>query len=139
MGGSDFGLARFKWNGGRAPWVVRSAIADGMERAAIFLRRGMKRRLAIPYPPASRPGQSPHKRTGNLQRSVDYWLDRKTLKVWVGPSERAVYGIYLEYGAPRRNLLPRPWMAPEMKSSARKVTNIINRAATIAFNKYARS
>lgn len=135
---NEFGIARFRWNGGSAPWVVRSAIADGQERAAATVRRTMRRLISIPYPPASRPGQSPRKRTGNLYRSIDVYMNRKTLEVRIGPNEKADYGLYLEFGAPRANLKPRPYIFKSLKIEAKKVTNTMNRAAAIAFNKYAR-
>jgi hypothetical protein len=135
----DFGLARFRWNGGRAPWVVRSAIADGIERGAIYVRRAMKRLINTPYPPASVPGEPPHRRTGNLYRNIDVFINRQTLTAQVGPTDKAEYGLYLEYGAPRANLEPRPFMFVALKQEATRVTNTINRAAAIAFNKYGRS
>jgi len=135
----EFGLARFKWNGGSAPWVVRSAIADGIERAAIYVRRAMKRLISTPYPPASSPGEPPHRRTGNLYRNIDVFINRQTLVAYVGPTEDAEYGLYLEYGAPRANLEPRPFMFKALRQEAARVTNTLNRAAAIAFNKYARA
>lgn len=135
---ADFGLARFRWNGGSAPWVVRNAIADGMERAAVVVRRTMRRLISVPYPPASAPGESPHKRTGNLYRNIDVWINRQTLTVHVGPTDAANYGIYLEYGAPRANLEPRPFMFKAVAEDASRIVNTMNRAAAIAFNKYGR-
>ncbi len=134
----EFGLARFRWDGGRAPWVVRSAIGDGIERAAIYVRRAMKRLISVPGPEPSKPGELPHKQTGNLYRNIDIFINRQTLVAMVGPTEDAEYGLYLEFGAPRANLEPRPFMFRALKEEAVRVTNTINRAAKIAFNKYAR-
>lgn len=134
----DFGIARFRWTGGSAPWVVRSAIADGMERAAIYVKRAMKRLISTPYPPASVPGEPPHRRTGNLYRNIDYWINRKTLEVHIGPTEDADYGLYLEFGAPARNLEPRPFIFRSLKEESKRVENTMQRAAAVAFNKYAR-
>lgn len=131
----EFGNARFRWNGGSAPWVVRSAIADGMERAAVNVRRAMRRRINKPWPPASRPGQSPRRRTGNLWRSVTYKINRQTLEIWIGPGEQAPYGLYLEYGTKR--MAPRPWMFRGLKDEKKRIVNTMNRAAAIAFKKYA--
>lgn len=134
----SFGIARFKWTGGRASWVVRSAIADGMERAAIYVKRTMRRLISIPYPPASRPGQSPRKRTGRLRNSIQFWINRQTLQVWIGPDESAVYGLYLEFGAPRAGLKKRPFIFKALKQEQVRVNNTINRAAASAFKKYSR-
>jgi hypothetical protein len=134
----EFGLARFAWNGGSAPWVVRSAIADGLERAAAWVRKEIRKKINLRYPPASRPGQPPRRRTGNLYRNIDFWLNRKTLEVRIGPTEDAEYGLYLEFGAPRRNLKPRPHLFKTVREQQKRIINTANRAARIAFNQYAR-
>ena len=133
---NNFGSAEFRWNGGSAPWVVRSAIADGMERGAVVVKRTMRRFLNVPYPPASKPGQSPRKRTGNLRDSITYVLNRKTLTLLIGPSEDAEYGLYLEFGT--RTIEPRPFMMKALYQESKRLLNTINRAAAIAFNKYSR-
>ena len=130
---------RFKWEGGRAKWAVRSAIADGMEKASLEFVKLVKRKINTPYPPASRPGEPPHRRTGNLRANIDYWINRKELKVMIGPTEDAEYGIYLEYGAPRANLEPRPFLKPSMDEMAPRVQSIVGRAAQTAFKKFGRS
>lgn len=128
------GYARWRWNG-NAPWVVRSAIADGMERAAADVKAAMRRNLNVPYPPASRPGQFPRRRTGRLRKSIDYWLNKKTLEVWIGPSDAATYGLYLEFGT--RRMKARPFMFRTLKQLMKRVQNGMNRAAAIAYKKYA--
>lgn len=63
-----------------------------------------KKRLSVPYPPASRPGQYPRRRTGNLRRSTVVWPGgtgrvaavRATKQVAVGYLDRAFYGVILE-------------------------------------------
>lgn len=130
-----FGLARWKWKGGRAPWAVRSAIADGMERAAAHVKRTMRRLLNVPYPPASVAGESPHRRTGNLRKSIEFWVNRKTLQVWVGPTDEAEYGLYLEFGTKRMD--PRPFMFRALKQEESRIKNIMQRTAAAAFKKYA--
>jgi len=138
----DWGYCKFKWKGGRASWAVRSAIADGLERAAAVVKRTMRRLLNTPYPPASVAGESPHKRTGNLQGSIDVWVNRKTLQVYVGPAEigskgkPANYGLWLEFGT--RKMDPRPFMKRALVQEQTRVKNTLERAAKIAFNKFGR-
>lgn len=45
--------------------VRRNAI-----EAAAFAQKSLRSALGTPYPPASRPGQVPHRRTGTLHRSA---------------------------------------------------------------------
>lgn len=130
------GFAGFRWKGGRAPWVVRAAIADAIERAAKHLKTAIRRNIKEPYPPASAPGEYPHKRTGNLRRSIDIWVNRKTLEGYVGPTEDAPYGIFLEYGT--RKMDARPFLMPTLRLEQTRIRNTIQRAAKRAWNKYAR-
>jgi HK97 gp10 family phage protein len=118
------------------PWAVRRAVADGMEQAARSLVRVMRANLNTPYPPASEPGEFPHKRTGNLRDNVDYWIDRKTLKLRIGPTVDAVYGLYLEYGTSR--MAARPWIAPSYASRKQQFQNTIANASRKAIRKYMR-
>lgn len=133
---NNFGSAEFRWSGGSAPWVVRTAIAEGMERGALVVKRTMRRLLNIPYPPASTPGQSPRKRTGNLRDSITYVLNKKTLTLLIGPSEDADYGLYLEFGT--KHIAPRPFMMKALLQEKKRLLNTVNRAAAIAFNKMAK-
>lgn len=128
----------YKWNGGRAPWVVRAAVADAMERWADRTVRDIRRSINIPWPPPSSPGEPPHKRTGNLRDNIGYHINRKTLVVKIGVTDLAVYGIYLEYGAPRSNLEPRPFLWRAFRNNQGQIAASMARAAKIAFNKYAR-
>lgn len=71
-----------------------------------------KKRISRQYPPASRPGQYPARRTGNLRRSTVAWprggsaVDavRETKQVAVGYLDRAFYGVILEARMGRRSL-----------------------------------
>lgn len=128
-------VVKFKWSGGRAPWAVRSAIADGQARAADRIKRAIRRTINIPFPPASQPGEPPHRRTGNLRRNVEWWQNRKTLTVQVGVTVDAPYGLFLEFGT--RKMAARPFIRPIMEDMQSTIKNTMNRAAAIAFNKHA--
>lgn len=79
--------------------------------AAIMLRMFMfavklelMRVLRVPYPPASRPGEAPRRRTGKLARSYEGRVDRRTgegrMVIW------AEYASYLERGTKRMEARP---------------------------------
>ncbi len=60
-----------------------------------------KKRISRQYPPASRPGQYPARRTGNLRRStvvrpISRATVQRTKAVSVGFLDRAFYGVILE-------------------------------------------
>lgn len=135
---NDFGKAEFRWQGGSAPWVVRSAIADAMERGAIHVKRTMRRLISIQGPPRSKPNDPPHKDSGDLYKHIGYVINRQTLTAQIGPGpDEEHYGHYLEFGTTKME--PRPFMMRALQEEGKKLMNIINRAAVIAFNKHARS
>ena len=68
-----------------------------------------RKRLDIPYPPASKPGEYPRKRTGNLKRStvvrpLSVAEVSSSGQVKIGFLERAYYGVILEYEMGRTGL-----------------------------------
>lgn len=69
--------------------------------AAIAVQSDLKRSLSTSYPPASKPGEFPHWRTGNLRESVMYDpTDPKKVGrqrfIRIGYATRAPYGAILE-------------------------------------------
>jgi hypothetical protein len=52
------------------PARVRAQAASNGKEAAAFVQARLKDRLNTPYPPASRPGEFPHRRSGRLQREA---------------------------------------------------------------------
>lgn len=75
----------------------------------------IKQSLNVPYPPASSPGDPPHKRTGDLQRSYSAILQEKlaTGKVNVAIISTSPVSIFTEYGT--KNMAARPHIRPAMK------------------------
>lgn len=66
-------------------------------------------RISRQYPPASKPGEYPARRTGNLRRStvarpLSVATVAATGQVKIGFLERAWYGVILEYDAGRTGL-----------------------------------
>ena len=78
----------------------RRAAARGLLACAALAQAEEMKALAKSYPPASREGQHPALRTGNLQSAVDYEpksVDEvaRTLRVTVGYQRRAWYIVPL--------------------------------------------
>lgn len=74
-------------------------LSPGLDRAAEAIARRMRNLVDTPFPPASRPGNPPHKRSGNLQDKIQV--------VKSGPLSRQIgsaanYAIYLELGTGER-------------------------------------
>lgn len=93
--------------------VSKNAVNKALKVVAKEIERDIKKRLDKPFPPASRPGQSPHKRTGRLQRSVIATAGNGTIRV------RTVnYGLFLE--KPRDISKSRPFVAPVLLGAKNK-------------------
>lgn len=94
------------------------AIALGvMNEAGPDIVTDLQQRLGTAYPPASIKGESPHKRSGDLQGSVNYLVEVAgaiiTLTIAAGGPE-APYAVFLEPPA----ALDRPFMAPTLSEWA---------------------
>lgn len=62
----------------------RRQIAANLHAIAKLIQDETRRELDVAYPPASRPGESPHRRTGNLQRKQYAHADIRTQTIEVG-------------------------------------------------------
>lgn len=65
------------WNGDHVMALVEAAVAQGMEVAGKALSASTKRNISTPYPPASRPGSPPHRRSGGLHGAVTHRVSRQ--------------------------------------------------------------
>lgn len=93
----------------------------GLIKAAVIVE-GEAKRLTNNGPPASLPGQPPHKSrkgAGNLQDSIK-WAFVGLLTVAVGPS--VLHGKFLEFGT--KYMRPRPFMRPAITNSVSKFPKI---------------
>lgn len=81
-------------------------VADNLGDAAVRLRAEIQYEVGTQGPPRSRPGEAPHRETGDLQSSFFDELDAGELTAMVGSDSE--YVLDLELGAASRNLAPRP-------------------------------
>ena len=111
--------------------AITSTLDKRIASAMILLRSELKRVLSTPYPPASRPGHPPHKRTGKLRKSVQYRKDRKKNTYEIGAFKDAEYGWYLEKGVRNEDgswkIAPRPWLVKTMLRMKRQMALIIEK------------
>lgn len=64
-----------QWNGAICMAEIRSQLARNLERAAEHVAGKVRDKLRIPGPPASSPGEPPHRRSGELQGNILPLLD----------------------------------------------------------------
>ena len=89
-----------------------------------MLVRDVRMALNREWPPASAPGGYPHKRTGNLRKSIDYWMDSTArAAAWVGANEDAQYWSDLEYGTKR--MAARPFLRPRAEANRERIRDQI--------------
>jgi hypothetical protein len=70
---------------------IRAKVEAGFHFAVVRGAELFEARLGTLYPPASKPGQYPHKRTGNLQGAVGWYVE---MQANLEPSGvRAKFGI----------------------------------------------
>lgn len=75
-----------------------------------------RRLLSIPFPPASSPGEAPHRRSGQLQRSGGVMPAEKLHRELRFTAE---WAIYLELGTSK--MAPRPFMRPMAREAVKLV------------------
>ena len=94
-----------EWRGDQFLAKVRARLATNVGEAAAIVADKMVESINGPYPPASEPGEAPHRRTGDLRASVTsevagltgragapgkvaYWLETGTTKMAARPFVR---------------------------------------------------
>lgn len=121
-----------KWNGPQIVAKVGDIMEKRLRRAAEFLVGQIRKALNQPYPPASRPGQPPHKRTGILASSIAYEIHRAGDRITATVGSHVAYARRLELGfvgtdAAGRNYnqAPRPFIRPTTKANAAAILAIL--------------
>lgn len=97
-------------------WLTQR-MPRAMEAIGIRTVGAITQTLDTPYPPSSKAGESPHKRTGNLQAGVEHaesvqgdeYVTRITSNRAQGSPD---VPIYLELGTSK--MAARPYMRPQM-------------------------
>jgi hypothetical protein len=100
----------FRNNSTRFNAANRETVAENLLAAAVFFQAQHMQRLNKSFPPASKQGQYPAKRTGNLQANILYSPESvpeitRNLYVTVGYGKTASYGSILEFKKKRLGLM----------------------------------
>ena len=88
-----------------------SAIGRAMAVVAKDIESEIRSTIQNPYPPASKPGNPPHRRSGYLSGSVNATGDEKGIRI-----REAQYGFFLEGGTFQMD--PRPHVRPVLFTKA---------------------
>ena len=112
------------WRGDKFAKVTGAIMTKRLDKAGAMLQEAIKRNLSQQYPPASKPGQFPARRTGRLQRSIKRrFVGGKTIRIGTINREDAFYAVDLELGS--STVAARPFIRPSVYHNADRVQNIM--------------
>lgn len=103
------------------PQAIHAAAIKALEAYGDVLVDEVRESISEPYPPPSSPGDPPHRRSGELVRSISKTVDETTGQVEVGSN--LAYAAYLQHGTDR--LEARPFL-PDEQAVASDVELIIS-------------
>lgn len=97
------------WHGDELKRKLERKLAARLVAAAMVLLTALRNAVNTPYPPASRPGEPPHRRSGRLQAGIVVDADTENLQINMGfKPEVERQAMSLEFGT--RNMRPRPFV-----------------------------
>jgi HK97 gp10 family phage protein len=93
--------------------IVNRLKVKARQAAEVFAERGksyIRDSLSQPYPPASKPGEIPHRRSGRLMAAVTATVEEQGDQIRVKWGNTAPYSGFLESGTGR--MAARPFIRP---------------------------
>lgn len=118
---------KVNWYGPQVFNAIEAKARRNLSAACIHLQNAIKKDLAqAPGPPrgaASGPGEAPHYRTHQLQKSITHEVDGLVGRV--GPDHTNKYGIYLELGTVR--MAPRPFLRPALDRNRAELLRMMSK------------
>ena len=103
-----------QWQGDRATRGLSATLHRRMQRGAALVQADARRLVSTPYPPASRPGQPPRRRTGRLMNSIVATVSQRGRSIVLSLTARVRYARFLELGTVR--MAARPFLMRAMRS-----------------------
>jgi hypothetical protein len=89
---------------------IDAVISGVLDEAGEAMLAELQNTLAEPWPPASVPGEPPHRRNGWLQENCTYSVEQSGPITLLTVISNVPYSAYLEYGTSRMEA--RPFMGP---------------------------
>lgn len=119
------------WHGDDFFTQVRDRVTGGIGTAAEEIRDGLKMLIGIQGPPRSRPGEAPHRDSGDLQASIT--TDGPYTSgdmVYAGIGTALQYGYDLEMGI---GVGVRPWLSTGLIGAGDIIVTLIEASSGIPF------
>ncbi len=114
----------FEYHGTEFFEGIRERVTIGVGEAANILKDELKELISIQGPPRSKPGESPHKDTGDLYASIEMIgpaVQEDMVVASVGTE--IIYGRWLEFG--NSQMAARPWLSKGLIQSQEHLTDRI--------------
>jgi len=133
------------WKGDEVMIKLRGTAIQNIRLSAVFLKGAIKQKLAgnrsgrVYYVPgtkklytASAPGEPPAVRLGDLRNAISFKTDKTKLEGFVGPkllgeNPDKQYPVWLEFGTPKGQMSPRPYMAPTFNEQKGMIVQIMKK------------
>lgn len=112
---------RIRFKLGRLVKREQRAVSRGLNELMAEMTKKLQSKIDTPYPPPSRPGRPPHRRTGFLHGNVK--AVRKGRTYWISVPQ---YGTFLEGGTSK--MAARPFIRPTIHKDR---LNWLRRANTL--------
>lgn len=112
-----------KWLGNLFKSKVDREMDRRFEECGIVVSRHARQIVGIAYPPASSPGNPPHRRTGAFQQSITHETRKRSGQPAVRIYAGVPYGEFLETGTSR--MAARPWRKPAYRQTVGQVKKIL--------------
>ena len=107
---------------------VKKRIKFNLETVGRFLVSELQSQVAIPFPPASKVGSSPHRRSGDLRTSFEFDVKQSLFSVTLRVFTDIAYALRLEFGFVGTDRLgrninqgPRPYWRVVMAQNRTKI------------------
>lgn len=112
-------MGRMTWNGDAFLDAMESRYSARLDSAAQLLQQRMQARIATQGPPRSKPGESPHRDSGDLQASVTVQSSGMVRRI----GSPLAYAVYLELGTSKMEA--RPWLVPTLIESGPEAAAVV--------------
>ena len=133
--------SNFKWYGAKVKRKVKAGMGKNIRLAAEALASDIRRKFPASGQAGTRSGGGdvrnasfaggiPNVQTAHLKRNIGVDMKGKTtarVGTGIGSKQSVGYALWLEFGAPTINLLPRPFLRPGLKRNKRKIMQIMGR------------
>lgn len=107
---------------------VKKQIEFNLKTVGRFLVSELRSQVAIPFPPASMVGSSPHRRSGALRKSFEFQVKTSAFSVTLRVFTDIAYALRLEFGFVGTDRLgrninqgPRPYWRVVMAQNRQKI------------------